>query len=571
MKPCLKKLSLLLALAAVLTLSFIDAQPAMAQTQSSICIQPDGSIEGTDKIVKDEQVYTLVGDLSGSAKNGECFISIRKDGIMLDGLGHTILGTRTGVAIELKGRSNVVIKNLFINNFGVGIDLGSDYNLETQITTNSTNNQILNNHITTVYDGIALQAARNNSIVGNTITSPSSSFGIDVKVSYGNTIADNHLFGGGIGLYKQTQNTFRGNTVDGKPIVILEGASNQVVDGAAQVLLYGCTDMTVKNVSPSTDLKVAITLYGTNNSQIVNCKGNIILENSNHNTISKNQLTSTIKLYLSHNNQITENTINSKGDFGINLEFCLNNNIQANTISTIGKVGISFASSNGNYIHGNLIYGCESGIELTYTHFTSTRPPEWASTSINNSIFANNVTGCAIGISLNGVSGNMVFANNIVGCGELGVRISIANGNAFYHNNFINNKQDVYEEHSYFDRPNGRYISYYSANNTWDDGYPSGGNYWSNYNGTDADGDGIGDTPYIAFENQTDNYPLMKPFAIQDSDVTPHPFEEPSNEEQEQLIEQSGEPFPTTLVIAPIASATVVGVGVFVYFKKYKH
>jgi nitrous oxidase accessory protein NosD len=52
------------------------------------------------------------------------------------------------------------------------------------------------------------------------------------------------------------------------------------------------------------------------------------------------------------------------------------------------------------------------------------------------------------------------------------------------------------------------------------------GNYWSNYNGTDINHDGIGDTPigifqsqqdqaHIIWEYQTlekDNYPLMKPF-----------------------------------------------------------
>lgn len=41
--------------------------------------------------------------------------------------------------------------------------------------------------------------------------------------------------------------------------------------------------------------------------------------------------------------------------------------------------------------------------------------------------------------------------------------------------------------------------------NTWDNG--SEGNFWSNYNGSDFDGDGIGDT-YLPWEG-VDHYPLM--------------------------------------------------------------
>jgi hypothetical protein len=60
----------------------------------------------------------------------------------------------------------------------------------------------------------------------------------------------------------------------------------------------------------------------------------------------------------------------------------------------------------------------------------------------------------------------------------------------------------------------------YSSNsvNAWDDGYPSGGNYWSDYTGVDlrkgpyqneTGSDGIGDTPYSIDSDNADRYPLM--------------------------------------------------------------
>jgi hypothetical protein len=60
-----------------------------------------------------------------------------------------------------------------------------------------------------------------------------------------------------------------------------------------------------------------------------------------------------------------------------------------------------------------------------------------------------------------------------------------------------------------------------SYGNLWDDGYPSGGNHWSNYTGADVKGgsyqnetgsDGIGDTSHVIDANNTGRYPLMAPF-----------------------------------------------------------
>ena len=50
--------------------------------------------------------------------------------------------------------------------------------------------------------------------------------------------------------------------------------------------------------------------------------------------------------------------------------------------------------------------------------------------------------------------------------------------------------------------------------NRFDDGYPSGGNYWDDYTGADANKNGIGDTPYFIAENNQDTHPIMNPVDI---------------------------------------------------------
>ena len=56
-----------------------------------------------------------------------------------------------------------------------------------------------------------------------------------------------------------------------------------------------------------------------------------------------------------------------------------------------------------------------------------------------------------------------------------------------------------------------------NSNNSWDDGFPSGGNYWSDYevkypNATELDGSGFWDTPYIINGSNQDSYPIIPEF-----------------------------------------------------------
>ena len=139
----------------------------------------------------------------------------------------------------------------------------------------------------------------------------------------------------------------------------------------------------------------------------------------------------------------------------------------------------------------------------------------WFRNSNNTVITNNRVNGGGVngysnwdqGIVLDSSLNFQIIGNNVT-LEAVGIHLSSSTGNRVYHNNLVNNTVQAQD-----DQPGG---------NSWDNGYPSGGNYWSDYKGVDncsgpqqnicPSPDGIGDTPY-AFNSAQDNYPLMKPFA----------------------------------------------------------
>jgi len=196
-----------------------------------------------------------------------------------------------------------------------------------------------------------------------------------------------------------------------------------------------------------------------------------------------------IRLYESSKIIISGNTITDIFYYGVWLFDSSYNAILRNNIVNNSAYGIWLQeSSTNNFLSGNSLTNNGYGIVL-------------GSFSSNNIVSGNDVTSndyacIQLANSYNNILFNNTLKSHVKGRG-IGILISISNSNIIYHNNFINNTKQVDTENS---------------QNIWDDGHPSGGNYWSDYTGIDANGDGIGDTPYVIDADNQDRYPLMHPW-----------------------------------------------------------
>jgi len=563
-----------LFVSAIAGVHFINAASAQAHP-TVISIKPDGSIEGTDKIQRDGNVYTLVADLSGSLDAMGVFIAIEKDGVVFDGDHKTLQGTGSGVAIVAYGRRDVTIKNTRIVNFGLGIELrATDF----ESNTTASNNQILDNYIDTTYFSLDLNT-NHGTVSGNTLISRNNKYG--VLFDSNNTVFSNNQFvDSGLIAYKPcVGNVFSGNTINGKTLVYLERESNQIIDGAAQVFLTDCSNMIVKNVYNSVHLRVTITLFGTSNTWVTDCRGSVILKDSHSNTIVNNQLADTgsmvssrpaaIELSASDNNTIKGNSILATESLGISLIGSSYNNLQSNQISSTGQAGVMIESTAEskpvfNYIHENSITCTENGIYLR-------------TGASNNFVYKNSITDCKNAVMLSSGHENTFVGNNISRTTQYAVCLAFSDDNSFYHNNFVDNAVRAHEQHEVYPFPN---IPYYSERNVWDNGEE--GNYWSDYMGVDEDGDGIGETPHPVYENFTDRYPLTAPFDINSVTIIPATWNPSASPKPSPTPIQSStpeptfspeptmkpEPFPATLVFVTLVGIAIIGMGLFVYFKK---
>jgi hypothetical protein len=159
---------------------------------------------------------------------------------------------------------------------------------------------------------------------------------------------------------------------------------------------------------------------------------------------------------------------------GVLVDDASNCSIYGNIMDSIGGCGILVEGNNAtdNVIYGNIFEDTPTPINVT-------------TSAGNNTIYGNIITS-QTSVSLNiGADGNIVYGNSVSG-NEILLNLTGSQDNIFYHNNFLATVQLTVLA---------------TGNNSWDDGHPSGGNYWSI-------------TPSFVGSNNTDHYPLTEPWPL---------------------------------------------------------
>lgn len=231
------------------------------------------------------------------------------------------------------------------------------------------------------------------------------------------------------------------------------------------------------------------------NNNISHNEYGLFLETSALNTISRNKVRDNnlqgIYITVSSNDNLIRDNFISNNSHGIDIESSNNNIISDNFVSLNDNYGITLSTSTNNNISNN--NASANGMHGIYFAFSSSN-----NYLINNTINANDFSGIQIQSS-----NNNYILENVISLNDNGLQLnSFSSDNQIYHNNIIDNTDQAFDD----------------GINQWDDGYPSGGNYWSDwttpddYSGPDQDepgSDGIVDEPKVlASPTGRDNYPF---------------------------------------------------------------
>ncbi len=274
------------------------------------------------------------------------------------------------------------------------------------------------------------------------------------------------------------------NRVNGKPLYYFRNCVSVTLNKVpvGQLIAANCGGVRAISVNISnTDAGVQLYYVAgaeVSNTAISSIRGygvqvgysfNITVVGSNVSTSSAGGITGQTSTDVT----IAQTNITRDGPFGVRLDTSTNVTIKGSRISLSGE-GLRLSYCTGVVLLGNNFSNDTTGANLSSPS---------ALTAVGNS-FTNNGVGLAL---------RAMWPSNDV---------------LIHHNNFVDNMKQAFVQ--------------MQTPPKWDDGYPGGGNYWSDYGGVDQcsgvnqticpDPDGIGDTPYIIDPSNRDRYPLMTPY-----------------------------------------------------------
>jgi nitrous oxidase accessory protein NosD len=470
-----------------------------------IIVRPDGYVSPATTLIasNDFKVYTLTRDDAAT-------IVLERDSMILDGLGHTLNGGVVVTQTQATRRENITIRSIRINGGLDGEELCNATGLWPIILEK--------------YDklGIFLLDAFNVTITGNVIDD--CQVGVVLEGAQLCKVEANDIAGANVGIFLETHgyNYYTENNVISENNVSSSGI------GIFTLSYYGATNITWNNLTGNAvGIKAEGRTETISHNRIAQCGQGIVCSGeTGDKLVYKNRIlncTTGIDMW-GEAVRICENYMAHCTDFGIRSSDC---NVSRNEILDCG-----YGVVGGGIIEANSISNCNYGIAYSYGEIVGNRIAN-ATTGIymtcdemlacqkTPNVVRNDVRFCHVGAHLQDLYDVNVRGNNFIS-NDYGVYLT-----AFWwhtreisENNFVRNNVSIFVTHDDY----GEIIATIFHNNFienahkpcgkpwwcfWDNG--TEGNFWSDYSGTDTNGDGIGDTPYNISGQASDNHPLMEP------------------------------------------------------------
>ena len=378
---------------------------------------------------------------------------------------------------SLVEENNLCSNTNFTGGSGIGLIPWSCNN-----TTIIGNNVSYNSHV-----GIYLYSSESDNIIDNNVALENGLYGISLYQSKNSEILNNTANSNdyqGICLYDPNiknitirNNTASHNTYNG--IIAVNGPSN-----------LNITENTLVDNGVSDDYGYGIYLYNGSDAMV---SSNYISNNTAQNYAYG------IKIKFFPNVTINNNMIENNTDYGILLDSV------SDTAISSGFTG--FIEPKAKVKKTDNETGQPSAPKILNVDYVSEAVGESSrmfSMEIPNGInvIENSIANNTGGICLINTNDAQLVSNNITS-GEFGFNLTSSNNNTIY-NNYLKNTNNAYDDGSNnWNRTNTTGPNIIGGPNI-------GGNYWSDYLGSDSNDDGFGDTPYgIPPLSNQDELPLV--------------------------------------------------------------